>query len=165
MIRAAIDRDLGAVLEIEQLSPSAAHWPEAQYKLAIVQPERLFLVAEEEGAILGFLIAFTRTPEWELENVAVLPSGRKRGVGQALMEALIRAAQQGEANEIRQEIRASNRAAQALGQKMRFVQEGTRQRYYRNPDEDSLLFKYLVKNRQKGANDVAGSSENDIKNR
>ena len=148
MIRVAIDRDLDAVSAIEQLSPTAAHWTEAQYKLAIVQPERLFLVAEEEGTILGFLIAFTGALEWELESLAVLASGRKRGIGRGLMETLIGAAQHAEATEIRQEIRASNHAAQALGQKMRFVQEGTRTHYYRNPDEDALLFKYLIKNKQ-----------------
>ena len=149
MIRPAIERDLDMVLAIEQSAGTAAHWTEPQYKIAIVQPERLFFVAEEGGSILGFLIAFTGTPEWELENLAVLASARKRGIGRTLMEALIRAAQQANASEIRQEIRASNHPAQALGQKMRFVQQGRRRGYYREPDEDALLFKYLVQSGDK----------------
>ncbi len=165
MIRPMAERDLEAVLAIEHLSPAAAHWTQAQYTAALGRSERLALAAEEEGTILGFLVAFTGTPEWELENVAVLPSARKRGVGRALVEALIRAAHAAEASEIRQEIRASNHAAQALGQKMRFVQQGTRPRYYRNPNEDALLFKYFVQNEQKQGELGRSSSEKHIKNR
>ncbi len=146
MIRQAVERDLDAVLGIEQSSPTAAHWTEAQYTAAIRGPERLFLVTEQNGLVVALLVAFTGAPEWELENIAVLPSARRHGVGQALMQVLIAAAEQAGATEIRQEIRASNMPAQRLGQKLGFVQEGRRPGYYRHPNEDALLFKYLVAN-------------------
>ena len=63
------------------------------------------------------------------------------------MEALIDRAGESGASEIRQEIRASNAAAQRLGQSVGFVQRGRRKDYYRNPDEDALLFNYLIQGR------------------
>jgi [ribosomal protein S18]-alanine N-acetyltransferase len=165
MIRRAAERDVDAVLAIERSSSAAAHWTEAQYRLALHQSERLFLVAEHEGSILGFLIAFTSAPEWELENVAVLASARRRGAGRALMEALIGGAGQAGATEIRQEIRASNQAAQRLGQSVGFIEEGRRRGYYRDPDEDALLFKYLVGSAPEAQKRPAAAPKNSVKNR
>jgi ribosomal protein S18 acetylase RimI-like enzyme len=60
------------------------------------------------------------------------------------MSAVIQRAKEAGAGEIRQEIRASNLAAQRLGQALGFIQRGRRKVYYRNPDEDALLFNYLL---------------------
>jgi ribosomal-protein-alanine acetyltransferase len=151
-IRAAGVRDLPSVLTIEQDSPAAAHWRDSDYAKALNEPERLFLVAVavEEGdhRVIGFLVASTATEEWELENIAVSPAARRRGIGRALMNALIQQAQHRGAVEIRQEVRASNAAAQNLGRSAGFIPEGRRKAYYRNPVEDALLFKYLAPKRQ-----------------
>ena len=149
IIRQAVPTDLSSILKIERASPTAAHWAETGYLKALIQPERLFLVAEEEPnhQILGFLVASTATQEWELENIATSPAARARGIGRALMKALLERARQGGAAEIRQEIRASNMAAQRLGQSNGFIQEGRRRGYYLDPVEDALLFKYLVTKR------------------
>jgi ribosomal-protein-alanine N-acetyltransferase len=143
-LRLARAEDLPSILQIEHNSHSAAHWPERDYQQAIAQAERLVLVAEKASELLGFLVASTATKEWELENIAVAPAVRRRGVGRALMLALIVSARQAKAAEIRQEIRASNTVAQQLGQSVGFVQEGRRRDYYCDPTEDALLFKYLV---------------------
>ena len=145
MIRTAVAGDLPKILEIERDSTSAAHWSELEYAKAISSVvNRLVLIAERESQIVGFLVASTATSEWELENIAVSPSERQRGVGRELLMSLIERAQQAKATEIRQEIRASNLAAHRLGQCVGFVQEGRRRNYYRDPAEDALLFKYLV---------------------
>lgn len=143
-IRKAVIEDLASIVEIERISDTAAHWAESDYRKAIQHRDHLTLVAEQAGQVLGFLVGSTATQEWELENIAVAPHARRRGVGRALMLALISCAQYGGASEIRQEIRSSNSPAQLLGQSVGFVQEGRRQDYYRNPVEDALLFKYLV---------------------
>ena len=143
-IRAASPSDLASILQIERDSPAAAHWLESRYSEAIAQPERLVLVAEGSGHIAGFLVASIATPEWELENIVVIASARRQGVGRELMKALISHAGAAGAHEIRQEIRASNLPAQQLGQSTGFVQRGRRKGYYRDPDEDALLFNYLL---------------------
>jgi ribosomal-protein-alanine N-acetyltransferase len=143
-IRAAVPADLAAILQIDCESPTAAHWPESSYREAIEQAERLVLVAEESDEVLGFLVASTASAEWELENIAVSTLAQRRGLGRALMNGLIQRAKEAGSSEIRQEIRASNLAAQRLGQAVGFVQQGRRKSYYRNPDEDALLFNYLL---------------------
>src|SRR5579864_2130559 len=142
LIRAASLDDLSSILEIERACATAAHWDVSEYRNAIQQPTRLVLVVEEAGQVLGFLVASTATQEWELENVAVSTRARRLGFGCALVTALIDQARRKGASEIRQEIRASNSAAQQLGQSVGFVQEGRREDYYRDPTEDALLFKY-----------------------
>ena len=132
------------ILRIERDSQTAAHWNQAEYLRAIERSDRLVLVADESQQIRGFLIASTATLEWELENIAVALSTQRRGVGRSLMNALISQAREAGAAEIRQEIRASNVAAQHLGQSVGFVQRGGRKGYYSNPDEDALLFNYLL---------------------
>jgi len=143
-IRIAVPADGAAIVRIDRDSPTAAHWPEAKYRQAIEQAERLVLVAEESGELLGFLVASTATVEWELENIVVSRSAQRHGIGRALLRALIGHAKEAGASEIRQEIRASNLAAQRLGQSVGFVQRGRRKEYYRSPDEDALLFNYLL---------------------
>ncbi len=165
IIRAAIHSDLDAVLAIERASPTAAHWPRAQYEAAISNSEKFFLVAEQEHSVLGFLLASSSIQEWELENIAVPPSARRRGIGKALLQALISAAHKAGATEIRQEMRASNLAAQKLGQRVGFTQDGHRPRYYRDPEEDALLFKYLVQTKHQVAENLPSSSEKCGKNR
>jgi|GraSoiStandDraft_43_1057313.scaffolds.fasta_scaffold107313_2 [ribosomal protein S18]-alanine N-acetyltransferase len=149
-IRPAAAADLVSVLAIEHDSPSAAQWKNSDYAKALNEPTRLFLVAEEEAdnRVIGFLVASTATEEWELENIAVSPAARRRGIGRALMNALIQQAQHRGALEIRQEVRVSNSAAQNLGRSAGFLPEGRRKGYYRNPREDALLFKYLTRTRQ-----------------
>lgn len=143
-IRTATSKDLPELWRMERDSPTAAHWTEADYARAFGRSDRLVLVAEDSGEISGFLIASTATVEWELENIAVVASCRRRGIGRSLVGALISRAREAGAVEIRQEIRTSNLGAQSLGRSVGFVERGRRKGYYRNPDEDALLFNYLL---------------------
>ena len=143
-VRRARTDDLPSIFEIELASLTAAHWTKSQYEQILTGEERLFLVAEESSRILGYLVVSTQTSEWELENIAVAPDARRRGVGRALMNALLQHAQKAGATEIRQEIRRSNLAAQQLGRSVGFRQQGLRRDYYRVPQEDALLFNYLL---------------------
>jgi ribosomal-protein-alanine N-acetyltransferase len=142
-IRPATAADLASIVSIERSSDTAAHWNEAEYATAL-HGRRLILVAELASNIVGFLVASTATEEWELENIAVDPTQRKRGVGRALMAALIDYARLAGAVEVRQEIRQSNVSAQALAEQTGFLQEGKRTGYYASPSEDALLFKHLL---------------------
>ena len=145
VIRNALPTDLAAIVAIAGASPSASHWPESHYENALFKPGHLILVAEVQPAeVVGFLLASTAIEEWELENIAVSAGWRRRGIGRALMTALMDRAQRGKATEIRQEIRESNAAAQRLGLSLGFAQQGRRSDYYRNPVEDALLFKHLL---------------------
>jgi len=137
-IRAAALPDLPAVLAIERQADGAAHWSPQQYEPRLV--DGTLLIAEEGHAAVGFLCAREIAGEWELENVAVIVSSRRQGVGQQLLQEFLRNARERGAVAVWLEVRASNVAAQTLYGKCGFRLTGTRRAYYQNPSEDALLY-------------------------
>ncbi|MEZ4726820.1 MAG: ribosomal protein S18-alanine N-acetyltransferase [Caldilineaceae bacterium] len=72
--------------------------------------------------------------------IAVAPGWRRRGLAAWLMLELIETAWQQGAELVTLEMRINNRAADALYRKLGFQEVGRRKRYYRDNDEDALLF-------------------------
>ena len=72
--------------------------------------------------------------------IAVHPDWRKRGLAEWLMVELAAHASHQGAQMVTLEMRAGNRAADALYRKLGFQEVGRRKRYYRDNDEDALLF-------------------------
>ena len=133
------------MMKLEKRAATAGHWSREQYEKAMNpgSPDRqsLVLVVELEGAVAGFLVARSVGAEWEIENVAVAGPARRRGLGERLVrEFLDRARSQGAAS-VFLEVRESNRAARMLYEKWAFVESGRRKRYYRDPDEDAILYR------------------------
>ena len=146
MIRSTTPADVPAVLALERACPTAAHWNESEYKL-IFDPgatPRLLLVAEDK-TVVGFIVARALAPEWEIENVAVAPEWRGRGIGSLLVMAVLRQAKSRSVASIFLEVRASNGAARALYTRCGFTQIGCRRGYYSNPDEDAVLYRLHVR--------------------
>ena len=105
------------------------------------------MVAAEEFAelpIMGFLIVRCLPEEWEIENIVVDQRGRRRGIGSSLVRQLLAEAQAGGLASIILEVRESNRPAIQLYENIGFRQEGRRRYYYQNPQEDALLFRFLL---------------------
>ena len=140
--RLALESDIPAVRQLEQRTESAAHWTEAQYKQIFRgEPRRIMLLAEEAGRLRGFLVASSIATDWELENVVVDDSVRRRGFGSALLRHLISAAKAEQAESIDLEVRESNGSARALYAKCAFAEVGRRKSYFRNPPEDAILYR------------------------
>lgn len=72
--------------------------------------------------------------------IAVHPGWRKRGLAEWLMLELAALAWQQGATVVTLEMRASNIAARALYRKLGFQEVGRRKHYYRDNNEDALLF-------------------------
>lgn len=73
-------------------------------------------------------------------SIAVDPTWRQRGLAEWLMLELIATAWGQGATLVTLEMRASNRAAEALYRKLGFQEVGRRKRYYRDTNEDAILF-------------------------
>ncbi|HEU4942386.1 MAG TPA: GNAT family N-acetyltransferase [Gaiellaceae bacterium] len=89
MIREADTRDdLAALCEIwAAITPREPLTPQQLLRRKERQPERLYLLAEEEGRAVGLaLVAPTDSPNRTYVGVRVLPAWRGRGVGSALYE-------------------------------------------------------------------------------
>ncbi len=143
-IRPATAADLAQVLSIERAAPPAAHWPEDEYRrlLAADQPSpRLALVAEEDGDVVGFVIARGVAGEWELENLVVAASARNRGFGSLLVQALLYRLSALGAAAVFLEVRESNRTARRLYERHEFLQTGRRRAHYQDPPEDAVLYR------------------------
>jgi [ribosomal protein S18]-alanine N-acetyltransferase len=155
--RPATIADIPSIMNLEQQSATAGHWTEEQYRQALARegPERLVLVAEDfpllasapqtsthaETSPLGFLVAQHLPPEWELENIAVSPTARRKGLGKRLLDALLAAAKKTNSTAVFLEVRESNVAARSLYEKAGFEKTGRRKSYYTNPSEDAVLYR------------------------
>jgi ribosomal-protein-alanine acetyltransferase len=133
-------------MELDRQSSGAAHWREHDYVriFADDSPSRLALVAEENGALLGFLVTAHVGPEWEIENVAVSDGAKRRGIGTKLICEFLEMAGQRGAGSVSLEVRESNSAARAFYEELSFLQTGRRKNYYSGPEEDAILYRRSV---------------------
>jgi [ribosomal protein S18]-alanine N-acetyltransferase len=150
-IRVAASTDVSALIALVHSSATAAHWSEDHYHSAVAQiadGTRLVLIAEESDSegkrIIGFLVAAQVPPEWELENVVVAASERRKGFGKRLVEAFLERARETDSEAVFLEVRESNQAARALYQAVGFQQVGRRRSYYAAPAEDAVLYRRIL---------------------
>lgn len=147
-IRSATAGDIPAIMNLERQCATAGHWTEEQYRRAFQREgtTRLVLLAEEastqaETGVLGFLVAHHLSPEWELENIVVAPTSRRKGLGNRLLNALLQSAKETNSTMVFLEVRESNTAARTLYEKAGFEQTRRRKSYYTNPIEDAILYR------------------------
>ncbi len=116
-------------------------WNEASVAGELDNPLSLWLVALEGGRVAGYVGSQTVIDESDMMNIAVHPDFRRRGIAEALVNALVEGLKGKGSLRLSLEVRASNAPAQALYQKLGFSQVGRRPRYYRNPREDALILR------------------------
>lgn len=144
--RRATAADIPALMALEREATTAAHWRQADYDRVFdpISPPRLCLVMEDEAGIQGFLVARNAGLEWELENIIVAASARRRGIGKRLLaELTVRATARG-AQTVFLEVRESNLAARRLYENANFLESGRRKQYYREPAEDAISYVLLL---------------------
>ena len=137
-IRALEARDVEDVLAIQSASPEMAQWTLWDYN-RVAAGDMAGWVAEEKGAIVGFLVARQIVGDVEILNIAVAPDFRRRGVGAALFQAAIAWARSLSTESAFLEVRESNHAALQFYERHDFHATGRRPRYYSAPVEDALV--------------------------
>ena len=114
-------------------------WSEKSIASELENPLSLWLVAEENGQVFGYVGSQTVLDESDMMNVAVDPRFRRQGIARALIETLIAELAKMGSRCLRLEVRVSNENARALYERMGFRQLGLRKNYYHNPKEDALI--------------------------
>ena len=114
-------------------------WSEKSVASELENPLSLWLVAEENGQVFGYVGSQTVLDESDMMNVAVDPGFRRQGIARALIETLIAELSKMGSRCLRLEVRVSNENARALYARMGFQQLGLRKNYYHNPKEDALI--------------------------
>ena len=116
-------------------------WSENSIRGELTNPLSLWLVAEEDGVLLGYIGSQAVMDEADVMNVAVDPAYRREGIARKLVEALVAALNEKNVHALLLEVRSSNEPAKALYERQGFNQVGRRPNYYRNPKEDALILK------------------------
>ncbi|MFB3812770.1 MAG: ribosomal protein S18-alanine N-acetyltransferase [Terriglobales bacterium] len=149
-IRRASPADIPSVMQVAASADTAAQWSRADYErwFDARGPSRLALVAEDTEGILGFIVALCAGPEWEIENIVVAATARRRGVGAQLLDELLKEAQMAGAESVYLEVRESNRAARELYERAGFQAMGTRPDYYSSPAENAVIYQVVLTNRE-----------------
>lgn len=131
------------VAEIAALEQAcfSAPWSENSIKSELRNELSLWLVAEEDGNILGYVGSQTVLGESDMLNLAVTPESRRRGIGRQLVVALCDALRAEKSTCLTLEVRESNEAARQLYLSLGFQLVGKRPRYYTRPVEDAELYR------------------------
>ena len=98
-----------------------------------------YLVAEEDGRIVAYGGAWMILEEGHITNIAVDEAYRGRGIGKALLAALMQYAANLGVQYLTLEVRKSNAVARGLYESFGFQPLGVRKRYYEDNGEDALL--------------------------
>jgi ribosomal-protein-alanine N-acetyltransferase len=89
--------------------------------------------------VAGFCAFWLVFDEIHINNVAVRPQFRGRGIGTTLMHHVLAEGRELGARRATLEVRASNEAARRLYERLGFYVAATRRNYYTNPVEDALI--------------------------
>ena len=129
-----------AIAALETICFPADPWPEDLIERWLGR----YTVALDDGAVLGFLVLSSVLDEGSVDNVAVAPEARRRGVADALVADAVRRAKERELSFLTLEVRASNTPAVRLYEKHGFREVGRRKNYYEKPREDAILMTLVL---------------------
>ena len=129
-----------AIAALEEICFSTP-WSENAILHEVTNPISYWLVAVENGQVLGYVGSQYGYGEADMMNLAVVPDFRNRGIGQQLVTELISHLDDLDVKSLTLEVRQSNAAAINLYEKMGFQQVGLRPNYYQKPKEAALILR------------------------
>ena len=140
------EHDLLEVVQIEEQS-GLSRWGWAAYYAELQGANReLMLVARtaksaivDSAPIAGYIVARETAGELHINNFAVRPEFRRRGIGATLLNQVLDEARRRKANAAFLEVRSTNHVAQALYEKSGFRPIARRANYYSEPAEDAVV--------------------------
>lgn len=131
---------IAQVAELEKLCFSAP-WSLQSITSELKNPLSLWIVAVEDGNLAGYVGSQSVMGEADMMNLAVCPQFRRRGIGENLVQELIRHLTANQVHSLTLEVRRSNEAALKLYEKLGFSEVGCRPGYYSNPKEDAWILR------------------------
>ena len=134
------DTDLDAVLEVEQASfnnPTTREW----YVSELQRPEvcYVYVIRTPDCPVAGFCAFWKVLDQIHINNLAIRPGFRQRGLARHLLTKVLDEATGLGATSATLEVRRSNDAARRLYERAGFRLSGVRTSYYTKPIEDALI--------------------------
>jgi ribosomal-protein-alanine N-acetyltransferase len=124
--------------------PANQAWDMATFSQILALPGHFALILTEGDVPMGFILGRTAPPEAEILTFAMTPEARGKGMGWALLQALMHKAPARGATEVFLEVAESNAAARALYAKAGAQEVGRRRRYYAD-GADALILRMALK--------------------
>jgi ribosomal-protein-alanine N-acetyltransferase len=144
-IREMEEKDILQVAEIEKASIQQP-WTKESFEEAAFLPHTLFLAAEENGQVLGYIGCYFSFEDAEISGIAVKKDQRRRGVGDLLLYGAERLLAEKGVKRVVLEVRRSNTGAQAFYGKNGFEKIGERKGMYDFPKEDAFVMEKREEN-------------------
>lgn len=116
-------------------------WSEKSVASELENDLACWLVALDGETVTGYVGSQTVLGETDMMNIAVHPDYRRKGIAQALVNALVDTLKSQGSRCLTLEVRASNEPAQKLYEKLGFSLIGKRPKYYHNPKEDAYILR------------------------
>jgi len=133
--------DLAQILLIEEDLFGAERWTEGMFRNEL-DAGHYYLVAREGDTVLGYggLAVFGQEEAW-INNLAVRRDAQRRGIGRALVSALLAEAERRSVPRVLLEVAANNIPAQKLYARFGFETVGIRRGYYQPSNTDALVMR------------------------
>lgn len=139
-VRTARPTDLAALVSIERRC-FAIPWSEESLANELSGSDRSIILAAvtTEDRVVGYVGCWFVYDEGQINNIAVDPDWRCRGIGSLLLDALFTLGRQTGIRSYTLEVRTSNEAALILYRRFGFVAQGLRRAYYTDNGEDAII--------------------------
>ena len=142
-VRSANLSDADAISRIEDACFSHP-WSRNLIELEIQNSSAVFLIAEDDDMLLGYVSGQKVVDEFYVSNLAVREECRGLGVGTMLMGRLIEIAGELGCAFITLEVRVSNKKARSLYESLGFHALGERKDYYDDPKENAMIYTLYI---------------------
>lgn len=135
--------DLDPILELEQAVFGAEAWTRQMLAGELEQQpaSRYYLIAEDDGGIAGYAGLLGAGWQGDVLTLAVAVGRWGRGIGSALLRALLAEAVRRGCTEVFLEVRTDNSRAQELYRRHEFTAIGIRRGYYQPSGADALVMR------------------------
>lgn len=149
-VRRATLADLPSLLEHEQSLFGSDAWSDDVFRAELAHTDSYYLVGVDVEQIVGY--AGLRAPlagadQGDIQTLAVVPSHRGRGLGRALLHALLEEATRRGIHEVFLEVRADNPVAISLYGTEGFREISRRRGYYQPDGIDALVMRCVLADR------------------
>jgi [ribosomal protein S18]-alanine N-acetyltransferase len=142
-LRPMTEADLSGVLELEDALFAEEAWSRHMLLGELEQqPEsRYYLVAEQDGALIGYAGLLSAGQQADVLTIAVATASWGHGIGSRLLAALLAEARRRGCREMFLEVRADNVRAQRLYKWWGFAEIGIRRGYYQPSGMDAIVMR------------------------
>jgi [ribosomal protein S18]-alanine N-acetyltransferase len=143
-VRPMAPADLDGVCEIER-AVFALPWSRKSFEDEVSgDPCSVPWVAEEDGRVVGYLVAWHVADELHIGNLAVAPAKQGGGIGASLLSGALAAAAERGIEYAALEVRVSNERAIRLYERFGFSGIAIRKAYYEDNGENALIMLRVI---------------------